>query len=79
MSLYNQALFLKKGEHWAAALGPIQECVEIRRRLAKQYPLDHNKRLRRDMCVLEECLRKLGKEEEAEKAREEADGVHIEP
>ena len=39
MSLYNQALFLKKGEHWAAALGSIQECVKIRRRLAKQYPL----------------------------------------
>ena len=79
MTLYSQARFLKRGEHWAAALGPIQEAVEIYRQIYKEYPSAYNELFRWSLIVLEECLRKLGREEEAKKAGEEADGICVEP
>ena len=79
MSLCNQAQFLKRGEHWAAALGPIQEAVEIYRRIYQEYPLVYNELFRLSLFVLEECLWEVGREEEAQKAREEADRILVEP
>src|SRR5262249_13990660 len=58
------------------ALAPIEESIEIRRRLAASSPMAHGSDLARSLMVLSECLAGVDRTEEALAAAEEGTMLH---
>ena len=55
----------------------IEEAVEIYRPLAQQSPLVYNEFLKDGLKLLDDCLCKLEREEDAQKTREEAGRISL--
>jgi hypothetical protein len=75
--LDNLSLRLSDLGHEQDALEVIKESVELRRGLAKKLPTAYNPGLVSSLIILSNCLKGLGREEDARYVTEEANRLKI--